>query len=212
MLSPRYIDTREAPERRVPLERGGFMPRALSYGDVQFPAQGGGTVLVENKKVVQLLEDMSSGQLVRQIRGLVENADWPLLLVEGPWRQQGGKLLDHNYSWEQAWNQMQTLQDMGCRLQLSTSPEHTVQRIFELADYYAKDFHPSALRRPAGDLRAAALSLIPGIGAKYASTLMEHFGSLGALAQATQEQLEAVDGVGPVLARRVLNFWKTGAL
>lgn len=50
MLTPRYVDTRER-ERLSPLERAGFEPRQLLVGDVQFPEQGGGLVLVENKKV-----------------------------------------------------------------------------------------------------------------------------------------------------------------
>ena len=207
MLSPKYVDTREAPERRIPLERAGFGLRALPTGDVQFPESGGATVLLENKKVGQLLEDMATGQLVRQCQRMVETSPYSTLMVEGHWRQANGVLLERRYSWEAAWNQLQTVQDLGVRVQLTTGPEHTVTRILELAEYYGKGVHESALRHPSGDKRLAALSLIFGVGTKLGRQLLAHFGSLGAIARATPEELEAVEGIGPKVSMRVAAFW-----
>lgn len=207
MLEPRYVDSREAPERRVPLERAGFHVEALHVGDVKFPEAGGEIVLIENKKLSQLLEDLSTGQLDRQCYRLCEASPFPILLVEGHWRQVNGLLLDSRWTWEQVWNKLQSLQDMGVRLQLSTGPEHAVQRICELAEYYGKGEHWSGLRRLAGDVRVGVLCQVHGIGEAKAKGLLERYPTLEAVARATEFDL-AGDGIGPILAHRLYQFWR----
>ena len=207
MLSPRYVDSREAAWRLHPLERAGFQRKQLVTGDVSFPEFTGEVVLVENKTVGGLLSDMTSGILLRQMRRMCEETRWPILLVEGRWQQSNGVLLNTQYTWEQAWNQLQTLQDMGARLQLTTSPEHTVQRILELAEYYAKEYHPSATRQPAGDTRIAVLSLIHGIDRVKAQALIDRFESLLHIADVLPAELEEVKGIGPVLSQRIYQFF-----
>ncbi len=44
---------------------------------------------------------------------------------------------------------------------------------------------------------------LPGIGAVNAEALAEHFGDIDALMGADPEQIEAVEGIGPVLARQI---------
>jgi DNA ligase (NAD+) len=56
-------------------------------------------------------------------------------------------------------------------------------------------------RRPFG-LVLYALGL-PGIGYVNAQALAEHFGSIDALLEADPEEIEQVEGIGPVLARQV---------
>ena len=191
----------------VPLERAGFQKRQLTAGDVQFPEFTGEIVLIEHKTVAKLLDDMASGVLVRQLRRMCEETRWPILLIEGRWQQSEGVLLNTQYTWEGAWNQLMTLQDMGVRLQLATGPEHAVQRVLELAEYYAKDYHPSAARAPAGDLRIAALSLVHGIDRVKAGALLGHFNNLVHIAEAAPLELEEVAGIGPVLSGRIHKFF-----
>lgn len=210
MLVPRYVDTREAPERLRPLERGGFTPKALATGDVQFPEAGGEPVLIENKKVGQVLEDLGTGQLMRQMRRMVEESPYATLLIEGRWAQIDGKLLGTRWDWCAVWNELQSIQDLGVRIQFSTGPEHTVQRVFELADYYAKGIHHSAQRVLAGDRRLAVLGMVDGVGKEYGGKLLTHFGTLRGVANATREEIEALDGFGPVRARRITEFWQHG--
>ena len=207
MLSPRYIDSREAAWRVGPLERAGFQRKQLIAGDISFPEFTGETVLIEHKTVAKLLDDMTSGVLVRQIRRMCEETRWPILLVEGRWQQSEGVLLNTHYTWEQAWNQLQTLQDMGVRLQLATGPEHTVQRVLELAEYYAKEYHPSAARAPAGDARIAALSLVYGIDRIKAKSLLDTLGSLSNIANASLVNLQTAPGIGTMLAGRIRVFF-----
>ncbi len=48
---------------------------------------------------------------------------------------------------------------------------------------------------------------IPTIGPVAAQQLAQHFGSMDALMVATQEQIEALDGIGPVVAANVVTFF-----
>ncbi len=44
---------------------------------------------------------------------------------------------------------------------------------------------------------------LPGVGSVTAEALAEHFGSIGALMAAQPEQIEEVDGVGPIMAEQI---------
>ena len=209
MLEPRYVDSRETPARKSALQRAGFQVRQLDSGDVQFPEYGGEVVLIEHKTVSLMLQDMANGTLARQARRMVEHSRFPILLVEGAWRHVNGTLLGSQYTWEAAWNQLQSLQDAGLRLQLSTSEEHSIQRIMDLADYYGEGYHPSVTRRPAGSPQVAALSNIFGIDVANATKLLEHFYTLDAVATAALNDLMAVKGIGPITAGRIKAFFQT---
>ena len=208
MLEPRYVDNREPGERKAALVRAGFIPVTLESGDVAFPEAGGSTVLIEHKTVSLLLANMADGVMTRQARRLCEATPFPILLIEGAWQHSNGSLLGSGYTWEQVWNYLQTLQDWGLRLQLSTGPQHTLERIFSLAEYYAQEIHHSAERHPSGDLWVTALSLVYGIERKKSEALLEAFGTLEAIVDATPTQLTDAKGIGPILAQRIHSFWR----
>ena len=48
---------------------------------------------------------------------------------------------------------------------------------------------------------------IPEVGAGVADLLARHFGDLAPLMQASAEELEAVDGIGPIIAERVVGYF-----
>ena len=49
---------------------------------------------------------------------------------------------------------------------------------------------------------------IPDVGAGVAELLATHFGDIEPLMSATPEELEAVDGVGPIIAEQVVHFFQ----
>ncbi len=179
----------------------------LDYGDYDGQDVTDKLWCVEHKTVEKLLQDMQSGTLQRQCRAVVEHSDFPILMVEGHWAQSKGNLLGTGFTWEQAWNQLQTLQDMGMRLQLTTSEAHTIQRLFELEAYFLKETHPSASRHLSGSPTIAALCLIEGIGEAKANALEAAFGSLGCIAGAGDSKLLAVHGIGEALVARIVEFF-----
>lgn len=209
MLNPRFVSSVEQ-SRVLPLQIAGFIPKHLFSGDVQSPVFGDKVLLIENKRVYQLLEDMKTGQLMKQMRKLVDSCDYPMLILEGSWMHNGAPdyiLNAFPYSWTQAWNELQTIQDMGVRLQITTGEKHTIARIIEICEYYSKPEHPSALREVAGDKHIAALDLIEGVGTKMAIKLLAYFGSLSSIARAPTASLQDVGDVGPKLARKIYEFF-----
>jgi len=206
---PSRADTREDKRRLEVLRRAGWQIIKLDYGDYEVQDAMGKVVLIEHKPISKMVTDMRSGVLVRQCRGIVEHSDFPILLVEGHWTQQDGSLFGSGITWEQAWNQLQTIQDMGCRLQLTSSMAHSIERLFELELYYSKEKHNSALRQVSGDPYVVVLSLIDGIDEMKAKAIEAYFTTLASVAVATPGQLQGIRGIGEVLAKRIWQFFRT---
>ena len=212
MLEPRYVDTREQ-SRIPPLVQAGFKLQKLDAGDIAFPEMGGETVGIEHKTTARLVSDMVSGVLTRQARRVCELYKYPILMVEGHWTRdpKTGLLTGtggHTVSWEAMWNELESLQDLGMRLQLATSPKHTISRILDLAEYYAKGYHASVQREVSGNVSLAILNHIYGIGVEKAKVLLLNFNTLEGIVGASLDDIMSVDGFGPVQAKRIYDFWR----
>ena len=203
------VDTRQPRNMIEPFTRAGWRVQALKFGDYQFYDSTGKVVLIEDKPLEKLLGDMTSGTLQRQCRGITENCTFPILLVRGHWIQDAnGHLLNSRYTWEQAWNQLETVQDMGCRIQLATSLNHAVERIFQLEEYYSKEKHDSALRQLSGNPYITVLSLIDGVSEGKAKAIEEVYPTLSDVVNLLPNQLQEISGIGEVLANRIWLFFK----
>jgi ERCC4-type nuclease len=187
----------------------GWLHQALPHGDYLLGSGLPINPIVERKTLANFLGDMRTGTLPRQMRALVAVTPFPILLIEGHWRMDDGThLLDSGFTWEMAWNELATLQDMGCRIQLTTDLQHTLKRLPELVRYYAKDIHESAARQLAGDRRLQILTLIPGIGVEKAKNIVVKFPDYGIadLANLQVAELVTVKGIGEELAKRYWNW------
>ena len=49
---------------------------------------------------------------------------------------------------------------------------------------------------------------IPGIGSKTGKDLAQRYGSINALAEATEDDLLTIEGVGPILARNIVEYFQ----
>ena len=56
---------------------------------------------------------------------------------------------------------------------------------------------------------SSTLTEVPGVGPKTARALMAQFKSVGAVREATPEQLENTPGVGPQLAQTIYDYFRT---
>ena len=206
-IDDRKVDSREAEERLAPLMSVGFRKVALAAGDVSFSEAGGRLVGIENKKVSQLLTDLASGQLMKQCERMAESFDFPILMIEGRWSMVDGYLLGYQpWTWDQIWNYLATIQDLGVRLQITTTAAQTVERIIELWQYYRKGTHVSTHRATSGDHRIDVLTRIDGIGPERAKAILDLFPTLRKVARAGLDLTE-VEGVGGTTAEAVINFF-----
>ncbi|HEX77335.1 MAG TPA: excinuclease ABC subunit UvrC [Dehalococcoidia bacterium] len=86
----------------------------------------------------------------------------------------------------------------------SNSPAlYLLQRIRDEAHRFAWGYH-QRMRRTQG--MASALDSVPGIGPKRKRALLRHFGSIGAIREASVEELASVTGMTPQVAARVKEY------
>ena len=158
--------------------------------------------VLERKTVADLHHSLAQGRLWRQVGALRRDPRRAYLIVEGqaldagpiPERAVRGALLK--------------VFDNGVRVLRATSPRDTAVWLDVLAR------QDSVRRRglTAPHLRqhrhivspVGVVAAIPGIGIGQARALLAEFGSIGALAQASEEDLRSISGVGPIRARLLL--------
>jgi DNA ligase (NAD+) len=99
----------------------------------------------------------------------------------------------------------------GLVRQLPDLFELTADQVVQLegfADKSAKSLIDGIARAADAELHRFLLGLgIPEVGGAVAKDLANHFRSLEALRQASAEDLEAVPGVGPIVAERIAGFF-----
>lgn len=201
------VDIREPEEIRFPLSNRGWIVAKMDAGDFCFTTGIGQQVLVERKTIKQLLADLESGTLADQCIRLIAATEWPILLIEGQWVHMSGKLYRSSWTWEQAWNALQTYQDQKLRIQITTSIHHTVTRVQQLAEYYRKGIHVSIRRQSPGDHKLDVLTRIKGVGPAKAQKLIDTYGSLAHIATASPDALAMVPGVSYNLALEIWRWW-----
>jgi excinuclease ABC subunit C len=86
------------------------------------------------------------------------------------------------------------------RLPENSRALHVLQRIRDEAHRFALDYHHALRRRR---ILESQLDSIEGIGARRKEDLLKHFGSVARMRRASEEQIAAVPGVGPELARLI---------
>lgn len=210
------VDSREPKEITIPLRRAGWELTALPYGDMEFKDAIGQTILWERKAVSQLIPDIRSGTLQRQCRGMKENSDIAVLLIEGrlQFNRETGDMIEHRQvkrpmKWHNLWKLLTSIQtDLGIKLQFTTSIDDTVERLFQFEDYYRQEVHFSTLGAMGSDPYVANLSLVYGISIAKAKEIKAKFPHLVEVMMATEEELAEVPGVGSKLARRLYEFWR----
>lgn len=77
---------------------------------------------------------------------------------------------------------------------------YLVQRVRDEAHRFAVSFHRQ--KRAAAHVRSA-LDELPGVGPKRKKALIQAFGSVRNIREASEEQIAAVTGIGPALARQI---------
>ena len=189
----------------------GWQRKQLDAGDFLFYSSDDKSIGIEAKTVDDLTSRL--GDARRELSQLIDQVDIPILLVFNRWSRRSNDLLiggQQHLTWGHLWNLLQTFQDSGLRFQLCTSRDHAFLRINQLYAYYQKSDHDSALvvRKAATDRRITSLMPIPGVSKKLGATLLKHFGTLQAVANASESELELVPLIGPSKARMIRDWMK----
>ncbi len=91
-----------------------------------------------------------------------------------------------------------------------TSPAlNLLKQLRDEAHRFAVSYHRTLRRK---GVKRSILERIPGLGPTKARSLLRQLGGLGAIREASLEDLQRAKGIGPSLARRITNFFlKEGA-
>lgn len=185
--------------------KGAFVePQQLDVGDYVLSSRIG----VERKSVDDFLESLIDGKLFKQVSRLRDAYSRPILILEGE-----GLLTKRNISHNAIFGSLVSIiVDFGI-------PIITTKDALETADF----LHVMARREQREDKKAVAvrgektsMSLrerqqfvvegLPNVSAVIAKRLLDRFGSVRDIVNASDEELQEVDGVGKNIATEILEL------
>ncbi|RJQ55238.1 MAG: hypothetical protein C4521_02725 [Actinobacteria bacterium] len=175
-------------------------------------ATGENTVAVERKTVRDFLNSVSDGRLHVQVNKLLAaDYDHVFLLLEGDYWNDEGRLRYNGNGYTQ-WrfraflNLLTYLQMSGVRLVHTASQADSVEALMALHSYFGNQHRQEVRDRvPLSHLREdlGMLAAIKGVGVERAQALLEHFGSVERVVNATVKELTEVSGVGQKTAEHI---------
>ncbi len=217
-LRYKIVDSREpdkeGAELRSKLLEVGWQQQKCIAGDFWFHTGDFQRVGISRKTVNDFLKSLS-GHLAKELDALIEHFPFRILLLEGNWKRAIGERIVsarglEYHTWSMAWNFIRTWQDRGVTIELTTSLGHTIKRLNELFAYYQAPCHTGGLNRQVvGDNRILALAC-GGIGIKLGEKLLEKFGSLKRIANATAEEFQQMDKIGEKKANSLFAHFNRG--
>ena len=206
----------------------------LEYADAMFMGHsksGDVAVGVERKRISDLVSSMVSGRLSgHQLIGMLNSYHYLYLVVEDAFRanprdgvlevwRRGGWVPYHTgkrqYMARDIWTYMNTL-EIVCGVHCYYCPRETdtAQYIMALHHWWQKEYdehrsHMQPQQNATVQLTKHSLvrrmaSQLDGIGWEKAKVLSERFDSMIGLIMASEEELMGIEGIGKVLADRII--------
>jgi ERCC4-type nuclease len=186
-------------ERLANLAEVNLQVRRLEVGDYEVQAAW----RFERKTVRDFAVSLTDGRLFRQAWRLARLTGGRALILEGLEEEGSGISRE---AWQGA------LVSLGLAFQLPVLRTRDVDETARILLYAARQaareretvFLP--VRRRARTLarqRVRVLAALPGLGARRAQSLLEHFGSVEAVMLAGEDELIEVPGIGPHIAGRI---------
>lgn len=198
---------------------------ALETGDIRFLTADFDLVLIERKSTDGDLYSSASKRLWDQCLRLIEEADWPILLIDGPiYLTKDGRFRTGRYVTGWQYNQLMhmllSLQLRGLIVLWVPRKAQTPKEIIDLYEYAQKADHTSVLQtklkpfpsKPKGltlrEQQLRVLLSITGVGPALAERLLDIYGSVQGVMEAPFKGISLVPGVGPQIAQRICSVLK----
>jgi DNA excision repair protein ERCC-4 len=156
-------------------------------------------MLVERKSIADLHRSVATGRLRRQLERLRATADRSWLLVEGP-RLDGGQISESGIR-----GAILAVVETGIPVLWSGSARDSALWLLRLAAR-ADVARPWVMRAPRCGPTPTPVRLlcqIPGVSPRLAGRLLDRFGSVAAIASASEHELTSIEGIGKVRATNI---------
>lgn len=189
----------------------------LPTGDYVFFSSKGEKVVIERKTPGDLITSFQTGRFQDQMKRIIEDADYPFLLIEGhlfATRDGFVKFGSQELRWRFTSIQsiLMTAQFSGVYLVFSDNNEGTASMVENMFDYFQRDEHMSLMRPKVFKMfpddmeatREAIVSMVPGIGPQLAKRLIDRFGTPMEVFLANPEDLQEVNGIGPTKVEKMI--------
>lgn len=173
---------------------------SMETGDYVVP----GKVMIERKTIQDFANSIEDKRMFLQIDRLTKSGHRPVLLIEGDIYTQT------RLSLESISGFMSYLVSVAGVFPIRTlSLSHTAYMITKLVRHSVQGLgyeHNLRELTPQDPAKRGAFVLegVPGVSTKVAKVLIQNFGSVAGVCRATQADLLAVPGIGPITAKRVL--------
>lgn len=170
-------------------------------------------VAVERKSAQDFTSSIIDKRLYKQAKELVENFSKPLLIVEGENLFRGGL---HPNAIRGALASLAV--DFGISIIPTRSPEDTAAMIYRLAvreqDKGQRDIPIRTEKKPLGlqEHQIFIIESLPNIGPVTARKLLENFGSVKNVMNASTDELTQVEGIGKIIAHKIREVIDAGFL
>ena len=176
--------------------------QTLDVGDYQLSNR----VAVEYKKVPDFVDSIIDGRLLEQIKALKNSYERPMIIVEGDqdiYSQRNihpnairGMLATITVSYGIPIIQTKTSQESAALIAVIAKREQ---------DPESKEFNPHGSRKPmtTHEMQEYIVSALPGVGPTLAKPLLEKFGTVRKLFNASDADLKEVEKIGEARAKEI---------
>ncbi|MHA1128900.1 MAG: ERCC4 domain-containing protein [Alphaproteobacteria bacterium] len=161
-----------------------------------------GRVTVERKTCTDFALSIQDGRMFRQAAGLKRNAERPVILIEGtPFAEVSSRLTPSIRAAITSLSVMWYLPVLW-----AADAVEAANVLVMIGRQWIRDRRETWMppvqhpKRPA-DPRLSLLRSLPGVGPRIGRELLDHFGTISAISNATHRELETVPGIGRQRAR-----------
>lgn len=185
--------------------------------DVMFPCPKG-LVGIQRKTVADLVASVLDGRLHEGTLKMTNSLWCRTLILEGhPQWSSEGQLLGFNatrFSRDALWGILLSLQARGVWVTTTSNLDETIEWVQYLAKWAMKPDHTSLETRPgpaspwgvttSRDWNIHVLQGFSGVGPGVAANIVDHFGCLPLQWTCTEKDLQQVEGIGKVRAKKLI--------